>query len=58
VLAVEADVVAHLTIVEAHTPAGRFGPCDPLNKPAAVPHAIGEADLNCSALASRGWVHR
>jgi hypothetical protein len=53
-LAVEADVVAHLAVVEAHTPAGRDGAWDPLDKPAAVSHAVGEAGLNHCPLASRG----
>jgi hypothetical protein len=51
--AVEADVVAHLAVVEAHTPARRFGPVDPLDKPTAVPHSVGEPNLNNSPLASR-----
>ena len=52
-LAVEADVVTHLTVVEAHPTVGRFGRGDPLDKPAPVPHTVGEADFNHSPLAGR-----
>jgi hypothetical protein len=55
--AFEADVVAHLAVVEAHPPAGRVGHWDPLYKPPAVPHADGEAGLDRGDSASWGCMH-
>ena len=43
--AVETDFVAQLTVFEAHPPAGRVSPGDPLDGPTVVPQAVGEADL-------------
>jgi hypothetical protein len=56
-LAVEADVVANLAVVEAHPPAGRDGAWDPLDKVAAVPHAVGKAYFNHGPSACQGWLH-
>ena len=47
--AVETDFVAQLAIFEAHLPAGRFSPGDPLDEPTVVPQAVGEANLSSTA---------
>jgi hypothetical protein len=54
VFAVEADVVAHLTIVEVHTPTGQVGVWDPLDEPTAVLHAVCKASFNTSRVQD-GW---
>ena len=43
---------------EAPPPAGRVDGRDPLDNMPAVPHAVGEPDLNHTPLASRGCLQR